>query len=958
MKTDWVPAVGRWLRSLHDQSLGRKAGAVFLLIFLLAAANIVVVRLALHQSDSVAATVSMAGKMRMLSQRTAYHGLMAVWDPSFVRERLREDIADFERAHQALSAGGEVFGMAVRPLEGELAERLREVWSAWLGYRDGALARCLENGAPPPGETRAQEIQDLDEQSRVVLLAAETLLAGLVDKEAAYRRSHLQALYLVFGLDLLLLLVASAAVQRYVLHPLRMLSEYCQELIRGNYAARVEYPPNDEIGQLARGLNDSARRTHELMKRIRMEHDKLLRAEALFQGVADNAAVGVIVVLDDMGLRYANGVYARMLGLEAAAPVYDSRIDDAFVARDRQRIVSLLGGYLDGRLTSERGHVFHLRSAGGKSLPVELFCSGMKLGTDRAVVVVLMDVSERREAEVAAREASLVFESTSEAIVVTDSQGHVLNTNPAFTVITGYTREEVLGLNMRVLSSGRQDRAFYQNLWESLRVRGHWSGDLWNRRKDGQDYAEHLTINAVYDTDGSVRCFVGIFSDITQQKRSEDLIWRQAHYDSLTSLPNRQHFHLKLQDALNRARPGVRGSVALVFLDLDLFKEVNDTLGHEVGDILLRAVAGRICGAVREGDVVARLGGDEFTLILEGFGGDPAAVDRILGDVLDALARPYLLGDQEVVISASAGVTFFPEDGEEISELLRNADLAMYAAKEGGRNQYRRFEPSMREAALMRRQLHRDLQSALAERQFHLLYQPIVDLDSGRMTKVEALLRWTHPARGVLSPLAFIAQAEESGMIREIGDWVFREATTQLLAWRHALERGLQVSINVSPVQLLADGIDTGDWLAHLCELGLPPGCLTVEITESLLMDMGPATQEKLLAFRDAGVQVALDDFGTGYSSLSYLNRFDIDYIKIDRSFVEDLDVGTESHALCQAIIVMAHKLGLAVIAEGVSTARQCELLRTAGCNYAQGFFFARPLEAPEIENMLNRRLL
>jgi len=948
-------ASGRnWLQSLHDQSLGCKAGVVFLLIFMLAVANIVVVRLALIHSDSVAATVNVAGKMRMLSQRTAYQGLGRLRDPDAVDDQMQADIADFERAYHTLSVGGEVFGMTVRPLDGELAGSLLAVGEAWQRYRENALARSLA-GNVADDESYAQVRAALDAQSQAVLLAAETLLAGLVDLEAAYRRNHLQALYLVFGLDLVLLLIASAAVRRYVLQPLRMLSNYCQELIRGNYAARVDYPPNDEIGQLAVGLNDSARRTHELMQRIRTEHENLQRAEALFQGVADNAAVGVIVVLDDMSLRYANGVYVRMLGLDAAAPIYDSRIDDAFIARDRQRLMALLGGYLDGRLTTDRGHVFQLRAAGGKELPVELFCSAMQLGADRAVVVVLMDVSERREAEVAAREASLVFESTSEAIVVTDSQGHVLNVNPAFTVITGYTRDEVIGANMRILSSHRQDRAFYQKLWEALRVHGHWSGDLWNRRKDGQDYAEHLTINAVYDTDGGVRCFVGIFSDITQQKRSEDLIWRQAHYDSLTGLPNRQHFHLKLQDTLDRAGDGGCGPVALVFLDLDLFKEVNDTLGHEVGDTLLRAVAGRISGAVRENDMVARLGGDEFTLILEGLGDSPV-VDRILDDVLEALARPYILSGQEVTISASVGVTFYPQDGEDVGELLRNADLAMYAAKEGGRNQYRRFESSMREAALMRRQLHRDLQSALAERQFHLLYQPIVDLDTGRMVKVEALLRWNHPARGLLPPLAFIAQAEESGLIRQIGDWVFREATMQLRAWRHAHD--LQMSINVSPVQLLADGIRTEDWLAHLRELGLPPGRLTVEITESLLMDMGPATQDKLLAFRDAGVQVALDDFGTGYSSLSYLNRFDIDYIKIDRSFVEDLDIGTESLALCQAIIVMAHKLGLAVIAEGVSSARQCELLRAAGCNYAQGYFFAQPLEAAEIDEMIVRRLL
>lgn len=952
MRKDPIPSGRNWLQALHDQSLGRKAGVVFLLIFMLAAANIVAVRESLTHSDSMAATVNVAGKMRMYSQRMAYQALSAVSDPDFSDRRLRADIADFERAYAALDAGGEVFGMMVRPLHAASKGSLLAVHDAWRRYRDDALARSLQGGAIDKRE-RAGLLEALEEQSQAVLQAAERVLADLVQEEAAYRRSHLRTLYLVFGLDMLLLLIASLAVQRFVLRPLRMLSEYCQELIRGNYAARVEYPPNDEIGKLARGLNESARRTHELMKRIRMEHDNLVRAEALFQGVADNAAVGVIVVLDDMSLRYANSVYARMLGLEATEPIYETRVDDAFIARDRQRIATLLSGYLDGRLSSDRGHLFHLRTADDKGLPVELFCSGMQLGADRAVVIILMDVSERRDAEVAAREASLVFQSTSEAIVVTDAHGDVLNVNPAFSIITGYAREEVVGRNMRILSSGRQDRAFYQALWESLRVHGRWSGDLWNRRKDGQEYAEHLAINAVYDTDGSVRCFVGIFSDITQQKRSEDLIWRQAHYDSLTSLPNRQHFHLRLQEAMDRASE----AVALVFLDLDLFKEVNDTLGHAVGDALLRAVADRISNAVRDSDMVARLGGDEFTIVLEGIS-NPAVVDRIIEDVLESLARPYILGGQEVTVSASVGVTFFPDDGEEIGELLRNADLAMYAAKEGGRNQYRRFEPSMREAALMRRQMQRDLQSALADRQFYLLYQPIVDLTTGRLAKVEALLRWNHPSRGILTPLSFIAQAEESGLIREIGDWVFREASMQLLSWRGAIAQGLQMSINVSPVQLLADGIQTSDWLAHLRELGVPAERLTVEITESLLMDMGPATQEKLLAFRDAGVQVALDDFGTGYSSLSYLNRFDIDYIKIDRSFVDDLDSGSESLALCQAIIVMAHKLGLAVIAEGVSTTRQCELLRAAGCNYAQGYFFAQPLEAKEIEGLLTQRLL
>ncbi|HUH39682.1 MAG TPA: EAL domain-containing protein [Castellaniella sp.] len=930
---------------------------MFLLIFLLALANIIVVRLAYKQTDSIAATVNAAGKMRMLSQRTAYDWLSALGqDSRLAWDRVHEDIAAFDRTYEALSQGSAASDIRIRALQGDLRHGLQAVGDVWRHYRDVALSQGMD-GAPLMAADRLAAMQAVNLHSRAVLQAAERLMSQLVATETAQRNRNLSFMYLVFGLDLLLLLVASLAVRRFVLRPLRMLSGYCQQLIDGNYAARVDYPPNDEIGQLARALNDSAARTHELMKRIRLEHDNVVRAEALFQGVADNAAVGVIVVLDDMSLRYANSVYTRMLGLAPTAPIYETRIDDAFIARDRQRLNALLGGYLDGRLSTDRAHFFQLLTAKGSTTPVELFCSPMRLGNNRAVVVVLMDISERREAELAAREASLVFESTSEAIVVTDSAGYVLNTNPAFSVITGYAREEMRGANMRILSSGRQDRAFYEKLWEALRVRGHWSGDLWNRHRDGQDYAEHLTINAVYDADGSVRCFVGIFSDITEQKHSEDLIWRQAHHDSLTGLPNRQFFHLRLQDAIDHARERLDGALALVFLDLDLFKEVNDSLGHDIGDTLLRAVAGRISGAVRQTDMVARLGGDEFTIVLEG-AVDRSMVDRVVRDVLQALAKPYFLGGQEVTISASAGVTFYPEDGIEINELLRNADLAMYAAKEGGRNQYRCFAPSMREIALIRRQLHRDLQSAVTERQFQLLYQPIVDLSDGRMFKVEALLRWNHPTRGMLAPAAFIAQVEESGLIREIGDWVFREATLQLKTWPQLSGGPLQMSINVSPVQLQADGIRTDDWLAHLTELGLPPDCLTVEITESLLMEMGPATQDRLLAFRHAGVRLALDDFGTGYSSLSYLSRLDIDYIKIDRSFVEDLDEDSESLALCQAIIVMAHKLGLEVVAEGVETRHQCDLLRAAGCNYAQGYLFSRPVEATAIKDLFLRPLM
>ena len=435
-----------------------------------------------------------------------------------------------------------------------------------------------------------------------------------------------------------------------------------------------------------------------------------------------------------------------------------------------------------------------------------------------------------------------------------------------------------------------------------------------------------------------------------ERKMAEDLIWRQANYDSVTGLPNRSLFRDRLEQEMRKTQRDGR-SLALLFIDLDRFKEVNDTLGHDIGDMLLVQAAQRIRDCVRETDTVARLGGDEFTVIMPQLD-DINRVEQAAESIVQVLAMPFPLGQEAAFVSASIGITLYPEDAASAESLLKNADQAMYVAKNAGRNRFSFFTAQMQEHAQHRLHLINDLRLALANKQFRLYFQPIVDLRSGDIVKAEALIRWQHPQRGLVPPLEFIALAEEVGLIAPIGDWVFREAARWMQRWHVQGYSCRQVSVNKSPGQF-ADADSHESWLQHLHEIGLPGECLVIEITEGLLLDERADVSQRLLQFRDAGIQVAIDDFGTGYSSLSYLKKFDIDYLKIDRSFVRDLATDPNDLALSEAIIVMAHKLGLKVVAEGVETAEQRDTLAAAHCDYAQGYLYAKPMPAEEFDALL-----
>ena len=565
------------------------------------------------------------------------------------------------------------------------------------------------------------------------------------------------------------------------------------------------------------------------------------------------------------------------------------------------------------------------------------------------------DITRRKEDEEKLELAALVYRNSSEAILISNADNHILAVNPAFEKITGYTAAEVIGRDPKLLSSGRQDKAFYKAMWDALDEKGHWRGELWNRRKNGESYASWLTINVVYNEDRSVRYYVELSNDFTEKKEAEDMIWRQANFDFLTNLPNRRMLMDRMKQELVKVNQSGK-KLALLFLDLDNFKDINDTLGHDAGDHLLLDVAKRLKDCVREFDTVSRLGGDEFAIILTELS-DLPTMEKIAHSILRSLAQPYQLGSEIAYVTGSIGITVYPDDGTDIDTLMRNADQALYAAKLAGRNRMSYFTASMQAAAQNRIRLANDMRIAIDEHQFEMLYQPIVEIETGRIQKAEALIRWHHPVRGIISPTEFIFIAEETGQILTISDWAFGEVARELSRWREHLFPDLQISFNISPI-VFQNKNDYSDWFEVLEKLNVPGSSIVMEITEGVLIVSNTQVLDRLAEFHQYGMEVALDDFGTGYSSLSYLKKFPIDYLKIDQAFVRHIENEPKDMALCEAIIVMAHKLDMKVIAEGVQDDGQRLLLAGAGCNYGQGYLFSEPLTAAEFEKLLESNRL
>ena len=568
---------------------------------------------------------------------------------------------------------------------------------------------------------------------------------------------------------------------------------------------------------------------------------------------------------------------------------------------------------------------------------------------------VVMDVTERREAEEQLRLAAAVFQNTQDGVVIADMQPRILAVNEALQEMTGYTSAETLGRNPSMLQSGRHDRPFYQTMWASIKQTGHWQGEIWNRRKNGETYPQWTTISAVRNEQGEVTNYVGVFTDISQLKQTEARLERLAHYDPLTDLPNRLLFQSRMEHALDSAhRQGEQ--VALLLIDLDRFKDVNDSLGHPAGDELLQKVVQRVRKRLRDEDTLARLGGDEFVVLLERVA-NPQDAGRVAQEIIDTLVQFFQLDSgAEVFISASIGISLYPDHGGTPSELTQHADAALYLAKAQGRHTYRYYTEALTRASQDRLSLEARLRRALERDELLVYYQPQMDIASGRIVGVEALVRWVDPDEGMIMPDRFIHIAEESGLIIPLGEYVLRAACRQAKAWTDAGWPALRLAVNLSPRQFAQPDL-AGQILSVLHDTGYDPANLELELTESALMSEGGDAAALLNQLKTMGVRLAIDDFGTGYSSLSYLRHFPLDTLKIDKSFVHDIPDHQDDMEIAIAIIQLAHILGFTVLAEGVETAAQLAFLHEQGCDLYQGYLFSKPLPAAEFIKLLEANL-
>lgn len=677
-------------------------------------------------------------------------------------------------------------------------------------------------------------------------------------------------------------------------------------------------------------------------------------SEARFKKLFDEAdAMSIQGYLPNGTVVYWNQASEKIYGYTAEEALGGNLLDLIIPADIRQEVESAVNwmfesgqGIPAGRLElkHKNGHAVHVHSSHTviaiPNHPPVLFCMDA-------------DMSSLVRAEAELRIAAAAFESQ-QGMFITDAQGVILRVNQAFTLTTGYSAEEAVGQTPRLIRSDYHPAAYYEAMWQSLLDTGFWQGEIWNRRKSGEVYANWITITAVRDEKGQITHYVSSQIDITQRKDAEAQIMHLAFYDPLTRLPNRRLLLDRLQQAI--AASARNQSVgALLFIDLDNFKTLNDTLGHDVGDRLLQQVAERLTACIRKNDTVARLGGDEFLVMLEDLSqSQPEAATQAEAagrKILDALNQIYQIDNHKYLGSVSIGVTLFSKQAN-VDELMKQADLAMYEAKSSGRNSLRFFDLEMQKAVTLRAELLNGLQEALREQQFRLYYQPQVDHE-GHITGAEALVRWDRPGVGLVSPVEFIPVAEESGLIKPLGFWVLETACSQLADWALKPESAaLTLSVNVSSVQFnCADFVE--QVLEVLHKTGANAQQLKLELTESLLVEKVDEVIAKMSALKAHGVGFSLDDFGTGYSSLAYLRRLPLDQLKIDRSFVRDLLDDPNSAAIAQTIIDLSQTMGLSVIAEGVETEIQRVLLASLGCHAYQGYLFGRPLPIDQLQELL-----
>lgn len=778
-------------------------------------------------------------------------------------------------------------------------------------------------------------------------------------------KSDLQhmTLILLAQLGLSILLIMAILHSRF-LRPIRELTDQATQLAELKLDGHFHWERADEIGRLGRHLEWTRSELKRLFDELRTKtialeadisrrrevEEALRRSENKYRELFWSNLDGIVISSLDGQVIDANPAFLNLTSYsleQIKLQNFWSLVAAESEALERFNLDNkvLRFGYCD---EFEATYLNRF----GNPVPVSVKTVAMRdsVGRIHAVWRMVRDISERRSAEERMQLAAKVFENTAEGIMITDADLRIRSVNRAFSDITGYTQQEVLGQKPSILASGRHDHAYYSQMWQQLNSFGHWQGELWNRRKNGEIFPEWLAINVVKNAMDEISHYVAIFSDQSERRAADERIQFLAHFDVLTSLPNRSHMHDRAALAIqNAARDNVR--LALLLLDLDRFKTINESLGHSAGDALLQVAAERIKSVLGAGQTVARQGGDEFIVLLPAIV-DPSEAAMVAESILQAFAPSVELHNHAISITPSIGISIYPEDGSDFDMLVRNADAAMYHAKSFGRNSFKFYTADLNARAHEILAIESQLRFALDRNEFVLHYQPQVEMSTGRIVGAEALIRWNHPALGLLGPNRFIEVAEERGFIVQLGNWVIREACRQLAAWRADGLPTITLAVNLSALQFRQhDLIATLE--RALAANGLPGNALDVEVTESVVMDDVDATMQTIYAIKRMGPQLSIDDFGTGYSSLSYLKRFKADKLKIDRSFVQDIPGDQDDSAIAKAIINIAQTLNMKVVAEGVETQEQWQFLLAEGCDLVQGYLLAKPLPAREFAQVL-----
>ena len=752
---------------------------------------------------------------------------------------------------------------------------------------------------------------------------------------------------------------------RNIIHPADLVraETYCYRETRANRDHSIDYRVitadgrclwvRDIVSLIKYGPEPVLRGLMIDISEAKRTEEALLLSEQKFAKAFHASPDGLLLSRQSDGLLIeVNEGFSHLTGYTSATSLDQSTLDLGIWVdlNERKHMLELMKR--DGFV---RDFICRIRHVDGRIRLCELSSRPLPIGEEDCMLTIARDITERQQMQEKLQQAATVFESTAEGVLITDTRQNISAVNRAFSEITGYSEAEALGHTPRLLASGLHDSAFYAAMWHQLTTQGHWQGEISNRRKNGELYPSWLTISAVRNSDQVVTHFVAVFADISSLKLAQARLDYQAHHDPLTGLPNRTLFESRLQAALNgQQESGNQGAV--LFLDLDRFKHINDSLGHPVGDLLLKDIAVRLKDQLRDIDTVARLGGDEFIILLPGLQ-QASDAQYLANKLLDCFTPPFQAGEHEFFISASIGTSLYPQDGTDVATLVKNADAAMYRSKAKGRNRVESYTRDLTAQANERVALEHELRRAIEREELSLYYQPKRSLITHELIGAEALIRWHHPTFGDVPPEHFIALAEENGTILQIGDWVLEQACRQLHAWQGAFEDFGPLSVNLAGAQLrhpnLLSRIEQ-----PLRDYRLEPGCLQLEITENFIMSQAEEALAVLHQLKRLGVQLAIDDFGTGYSSLSYLKRLPLDFLKIDQSFVRGLPDDPHDVAIVRAIIALGHSMQFTIIAEGVENLAQQAFLAAEGCEQMQGYIVSLPLP-PELfaETFLRTRM-